>query len=75
MNDRLVGTEPLPMNRFRPNIVVDGCLPFEEDGWKTLQLTGGNFKLHVVKPCARCVITCTDQRTSKVSQEPLKTLS
>jgi uncharacterized protein YcbX len=63
----------LPMNRFRPNIVVKGCEPYAEDAWKTVNI--GHARLHIVKPCARCVITCTDQDTSKVGVEPLKTLS
>lgn len=71
LNEKL--SEPLRMNRFRPNIVVSGCPPFAEDGWKTVK--AGNLKLHIVKPCARCVITCTDQKTSKVAAEPLKTLA
>ncbi|HEY9754766.1 MAG TPA: MOSC N-terminal beta barrel domain-containing protein [Oculatellaceae cyanobacterium] len=63
----------LLMNRFRPNLVVDGCEPFAEDTWKTVKIN--NIVFHVVKPCSRCVITCTDQETSKVSPEPLRTLS
>ena len=71
LNERL--QEKLPMNRFRPNIVVTGCGPFAEDDWKTIKI--GDLLFHVVKPCSRCVITCTDQQTSKVSVEPLRTLS
>ena len=71
LNDRL--EEKLPMNRFRPNIVVSGSGAFEEDDWKTIRI--GEMLFHVVKPCARCVITCTDQETLKVGPEPLRTLS
>jgi uncharacterized protein len=71
LNERM--PQVLPMNRFRPNIVVKGCDPYAEDTWKTVNI--GDARLHVVKPCARCVITCTDQDTSKVGVEPLRTLS
>jgi uncharacterized protein YcbX len=71
LNERM--PQVLPMNRFRPNIVVRGCEPYAEDNWKTVNI--GKAKLHLVKPCARCVITCTDQDTSKVGVEPLKTLA
>jgi hypothetical protein len=64
---------PLPMNRFRPNVVVRGAQPYAEDGWRTLR--AGALLLHVVKPCARCVITTTDQRTTVRSSEPLRTLA
>ncbi len=64
---------PLPMNRFRPNLVVDGCEPFAEDGWRRLQL--GPLELSVVKPCARCVVTTTDQETAERGLEPLRTLA
>ena len=42
---------PVPMNRFRPNIVVRGCRPFEEDTWNRIRI--GDVELAVVKPCAR----------------------
>ena len=64
---------PLRMDRFRPNIVVDGCAPHAEDDWA--KLTIGGLAFSVVKPCARCVITTTDQRTGQHSQEPLRTLA
>lgn len=62
----------LPMNRFRPNIVIDGCIPYEEDSWQQIQI--GELVFDVVKPCTRCAITTTDQVTLEKSQEPLKTL-
>jgi uncharacterized protein YcbX len=71
LNEKM--SQALPMNRFRPNIVVSGCEPYAEDNWKTLII--GGARLQIVKPCARCVITCTDQDTSKVGVEPLRTLS
>jgi uncharacterized protein YcbX len=64
---------PLPMNRFRPNIVVDGAGPFEEDRWHMISIDGISFT--VAKPCARCAITTTDQNTAERSKEPLRTLA
>lgn len=64
---------PLPMNRFRPNIVVDGLPPFGEDSID--EFVAGNVRLKVVKPCERCVITTTDQLTGeRDSEQPLKAL-
>jgi uncharacterized protein YcbX len=63
---------PVPMNRFRPNIVVKGCEPFAEDTWNRIRI--GNVELAVVKPCARCVVTTIDKETLEQSKEPLKTL-
>jgi uncharacterized protein YcbX len=66
--------DPVPMNRFRPNFVVTGSGPFEEDTWKRIRI--GSTEFHVVKPSARCVITTVDQATGlKNGTEPLKTLS
>jgi uncharacterized protein YcbX len=64
---------PLPMNRFRPNFVFSGGKPYEEDNWKDFII--GDVKFKAVKPCARCVITTTDQETASRNNEPLKTLS
>ncbi|MCY1378866.1 putative protein YcbX [compost metagenome] len=62
------------MNRFRPNFVVSGAEPFAEGEWKQVQIGGTVF--HLVKPCARCVMTTIDQRTGlSVAPEPLKTLA
>lgn len=71
LNRRL--SVPLPMNRFRPNIVVDGTEPFEEDRWKRIRIDGITFA--VAKPCARCAITTTNQETAERSHEPLRTLA
>ncbi len=71
LNTRL--ESPVPMNRFRPNIVVKGCGPFEEDTWNRIRL--GDVELAVVKPCARCVVTTIDKETLEKSKEPLKTLT
>ena len=72
LNRRLA--EPLPMNRFRPNIVIAGSdLPFTEDYLRRFKL--GSLVFQAVKPCARCAITTTNQATAAVSKEPLKTLA
>lgn len=63
----------LPMNRFRPNIVVEGSEPYAEDHWKDIQI--GEVKFHVTHPCKRCVFTTIDQDTGKKGAEPLKTLA
>ncbi len=65
--------EPLPMNRFRPNIVFTGGKPFLEDEMKEFKIN--NITFYGVKPCARCVITTTDQETGERLHEPLKTLA
>jgi len=72
LNSRL--PEALPMNRFRPNFVVADSEGFSEDAWKTIKI--GETVFHVVKPCARCVITTIDQQAGeKDGKEPLKTLA
>ena len=71
LNTRLA--EPLPMDRFRPNVVVRGAGAFAEDGWAEVRV--GQVSCHVVKACARCVITTTDQRTAARRVEPLETLA
>jgi uncharacterized protein YcbX len=71
LNARL--EQPVPMNRFRPNLVVRGCAPFAEDGWKLVRI--GTITFRVVKPCSRCRITTVDQGTAATSKEPLRTLA
>ena len=71
LNSRL--EHPVPMNRFRPNVVVRGSEPFAEDGWRLVRI--GSITLRVVKPCARCAIITVDQRTAEVDKEPLRTLA
>lgn len=71
LNGRLA--EPLPMNRFRPNIVVSESTPFAEDDWRTIAV--GDMLLDIVKPCARCQITTINQDTIERGQEPLRTLA
>ncbi|MEW6029270.1 MAG: MOSC domain-containing protein [Chloroflexota bacterium] len=64
---------PVPMNRFRPNLVVKGCEPFAEDTWKRIRI--GEVEMAIVKPCPRCVVTTIDKQTLAQSKEPLKTLA
>ena len=64
--------EPVPMERFRPNIVLGGLPAFAED--RIDSLTVGNITLRLVKPCTRCVITSTDQRTGERTTNPLPVL-
>ncbi len=65
---------PLTMKRFRPNLVVEGSGPFDEDTWKRIRI--GETVFHVVKPCGRCVITTIDpERGEFDGREPLKTLA
>ena len=71
LNSRL--DEPLPMNRFRPNIVFTGGGSFQEDEMKKFKI--GNITFYGIKPCARCVITTTNQETAERLYEPLKTLA
>jgi hypothetical protein len=65
--------QPLPMARFRPNLVVRGASPYAEDGWRRLRI--GPVELELVKPCARCVITTIDPATGDAGHEPLRTLA
>lgn len=71
LNDRL--DEPLPMNRFRPNLVVRDCPAFAEDAWQRIRI--GEVILRAAGPCARCILTTTDQRTLERGKEPLRTLA
>ncbi|MBC8141156.1 MAG: MOSC domain-containing protein [Armatimonadetes bacterium] len=66
---------PVPMNRFRPNVVVSGDFaPWAEGGWETLRI--GNVVLHHMKPCERCGVTTIEQETgAHTGAEPLATLA
>lgn len=64
---------PLPMDRFRPNLVLDGGAPFEEDLHAGLRV--GAIRLRTPKRCARCVVTTIDQETAEAGKEPLRTLA
>ena len=63
----------LPMNRFRPNIVLQNCEPFAEDIWKRIRI--GDVEMALVKPCPRCVVTTIDKETLEQNKEPIKTLN
>ncbi|CAN90252.1 hypothetical protein sce0095 [Sorangium cellulosum So ce56] len=67
------GAAPLPMDRFRPNLVVSGCAAFDEDRWGRVRI--GELVLRAGGPCARCVVTTTDQLTAERGPEPLRTLA
>lgn len=71
LNARL--DRPVPMYRFRPNLVIEGCEPFAEDGWKRIRV--GEIEFRVAKPCSRCIIPTIDPQTAERSAEPLRTLS
>ena len=71
LNSRL--PKALPMERFRPNVVIDGVGAYDED--RMHELRAGPVALRIVKACTRCSITTTDQRQGAVDGvEPLKTL-
>lgn len=72
LNSKLDASRPLPMNRFRPNIVVKDCESFAEDTWKRIRI--GGVEMALVKPCARCEVTTIDKETLERKKEPLKTL-
>jgi uncharacterized protein len=70
LNGRL--PEPLPMERFRPSLVLAGLPPFAEDRIATIEI--GPITLTLVKPCTRCIIPSTDQRTGIRGLDPLPVL-
>lgn len=71
LNQRL--SMPVPMNRFRPNIVFSGSQPYEEEGWKGFRTGSAAFR--GIRACGRCQITTIDQETAERGREPLRTLS
>lgn len=75
LNSRL--KKPVPMNRFRPNIVVTGCEPYAEDNWNWIFAGDPKVRLIGAKLCVRCIITTTDQDTGvrNPEKEPLTTLN
>jgi len=64
---------PVEMDRFRPNIVVDGCAAHAEDSWNALRI--GDVDFRVAKPCSRCVVVTTNQQTGERGPEPMQTLA
>ena len=72
LNGRLA--RPVPISRFRGNIVVDGAPAWAEDSWRLIRIGGAMFR--IVKPCDRCIVTTIDQQTGQRPDrtEPLRTL-
>lgn len=75
LNDRIQenGGEPVPMDRFRANVVVSGGTPFAEDDWPTARI--GEVVLRNAGKSIRCIVTTTDQLTGERGKEPLRTLA
>jgi uncharacterized protein YcbX len=71
LNQRL--EEPVPLDRFRANLVFTGGSPYEEEGWGDFQI--GAISFRGVKPCARCQVITTHQQSGIRCPEPLKTLA
>ena len=66
--------EPLPMQRFRPNVVIEGVgEAFAEDRWKRIRIGGVEFR--AAKPCARCVMTTVNPQDLSTGKEPIRTLA
>ena len=65
--------EPVPMDRFRPNLVFNGGDPFVEGSWERVKIGEAVFK--VTKPCARCLMVTVNQQTGVKGKEPLRTLA
>jgi uncharacterized protein YcbX len=76
LNDWIIedGGEPVPVTRFRPNVVIDGAPAWAEDGWTGRRIRIGAVTFRMPKPCARCVMTTNDQETGERGREPLRTL-
>jgi len=70
LNSRL--PSPVPMNRFRPNVVLSGASAWEEDTWRALEFPA--LRVRVAKPCARCPIITIDQATAEKGVEPMREL-
>ncbi len=72
LNTRL--PQPIPIGRFRPNIVVRGGAPYEEDTWSSIR--AGEVAFGCADVCLRCIIATTDQATGcRDGDEPLRTLA
>lgn len=71
LNARLVS--PVPMIRFRPSIVVDGCSAYAEDGWQRIRI--GDLEFRIAKSCSRCNVPMIDVETAQSSPEPIRTLA
>lgn len=75
LNDRILENqgEPVPMSRFRPNLVISGCAAFAEDACRTIKI--GDVVFRAAGPSERCIMTTTDQLTGERGREPLRTLA
>lgn len=71
LNQKLAA--PVPMNRFRPNLVMGGGYPHDEDSLNHFSI--GDISFVGAKPCARCLVTTINQDTAEQGKEPLKTLA
>jgi uncharacterized protein YcbX len=67
------GGDPVPMDRFRPNIVVEGALAWDEERHARVRI--GAVLLRMPKRCSRCEVTLVDQATAEIGKEPLRTLA
>jgi len=76
VNDWLAesGDDPVPMTRFRPNLVVTGAKPWAEDAWPGLRVRVGEAVFQAAGPCGRCVVTTIDQDTGEKGRQPLRVL-
>ncbi len=79
LNSRLAvqGQAPVTMQRFRPNLVLDGLQPFDEDHLHEIDITTseGVVTLRLVKPCTRCSIPNVDPASAELGAEPGTTLA
>jgi uncharacterized protein len=78
LNDEVLGSspverQPLPMDRFRPNVVVSGVEAWAEDDWRRIRIGAAVFR--AVKGCARCVLTTIDPDTAVREKEPIRSLA
>lgn len=75
LNDKLRARaeREVPMERFRPNIVIAGSAPHEEDEWREIRI--GDVACNIVKPCERCSVPTVDIATGVPGKEPSRTLA
>jgi uncharacterized protein YcbX len=78
LNDEVLASaptprDPLPMSRFRPNVVVSGLPAWSEDDWRVVRIGEATFR--AVKGCARCVLTTIDPGTGLREKEPVRSLA
>jgi uncharacterized protein len=66
---------PLPMSRFRANVVVSGAAPWAEGEWVGRRIKIGEAVFHGSNECARCVVATIDQESGERGREPLRTLA